>query len=52
MHGVTQDRFMARHRANHLNVAYAPPSKLAEQALAAKTAMMAELGIPVHLCGA
>jgi hypothetical protein len=51
LHGVTQDQFMTRYRANHLNVAYAPPSQLADQALAARTAMMTELGIPVHPCG-
>jgi hypothetical protein len=51
LHGVTRDQFMARHRANHLNVAYAPTSQVADQALAAKAAMMAELGINVHLCG-
>jgi hypothetical protein len=51
LHGVSRDQFMARHRANHLNVAYAPTSQVADQALAAKAAMMAELGIHVHLCG-
>jgi hypothetical protein len=51
LHGVTRDQFMARHRANHLNVAYAPTSQVADQTLAAKAAMMAELGIRVHLCG-
>jgi hypothetical protein len=51
LHGITRDQFMARHRANHLNVAYAPTSQVADQALAAKAAMMAELGIQVHLCG-
>ena len=33
------------------NLAYAPTSQVADQALAAKAAMMAELGIHVHLCG-
>jgi hypothetical protein len=51
LHGVTRDQFMARHRANHLNVVYAPTSQVADQALAAKAAMMAELGLRVHLCG-
>jgi hypothetical protein len=51
LHGITRDQFMARHRANHLNVAYAPTSQIADQALAAKAAMMAELGIRVHRCG-
>jgi hypothetical protein len=51
LHGITRDQFMARHRANHLNVAYAPTSQVADQAMAAKAAMMAEMGIHVHLCG-
>lgn len=51
LHGVTRDQFMARHRANHLNVAYAPTPELADKALAAKAAMMAEMGIKVHRCG-
>jgi hypothetical protein len=49
--GVSQNQFMARHRANHVNVAYAPSAELADKALATKAAMMAELGVVVHLCG-
>ena len=50
-HGVTQNQFMGRHRANHVNVAYAPDVKSAKIALAAKASMLHELGIKVHLCG-
>ena len=50
-HGVSQNQFMARHRANHVNVAYAPSAEAAAKALATKAAMLAELGIQVHLCG-
>jgi hypothetical protein len=50
-HGVSQNQFMARHRANHVNVAYAPTAEAADKAIAAKAAMMAELGLTVHLCG-
>jgi L-fucose isomerase-like protein len=50
-HGVSQNQFMARHRANHVNVAYAPSAEAADKAIAAKAAMMAELGLTVHLCG-
>ena len=50
-HGVSQNQFMARHRANHVNVAYAPTAEMADRALATKAAMMAELGVVVHLCG-
>lgn len=51
LHGISRDQFMARHPANHLNVAYAETAEMADRALAAKAAMMAELGIAVHLCG-
>jgi L-fucose isomerase-like protein len=50
-HGVTQNQFMARHRANHVNVAYAPTSELADTALATKAAMLYALGLEVHVCG-
>jgi hypothetical protein len=51
LHGVTRDQFMARHKANHLNVAYAPDHGTAVRALTAKAAMLASIGIEVHLCG-
>ncbi|NNG39592.1 fucose isomerase [Flexivirga sp. ID2601S] len=51
LHGVTRDQFMARHKANHLNVAYAPDAGAADRALAAKAAMFDALGIAVHLVG-
>ncbi len=51
LHGVTRDQFMGRHRANHINVAYAPTAEEANRALAAKAAMFDELGVAVHLCG-
>jgi hypothetical protein len=51
LHGISQNQMMARHRANHLNVAYAPSPDSADQALATKAAMLAELGLKVHLCG-
>jgi hypothetical protein len=51
LHGVTRDQLMARHKANHIQVAYAPSAEIADRALAAKAAMFAEMGISVHLCG-
>jgi hypothetical protein len=51
LHGVSRDQMMARHKANHLNVAYAPSWEFANKALATKAAMFAELGVEVHLCG-
>jgi hypothetical protein len=51
LHGVTRDQMMARHKANHLNVVYAPAAAVADRALAVKAAMLHELGLQVHLCG-
>jgi hypothetical protein len=51
LHGVSRDQLMARHKANHIQVAYAPSDEMADQALAVKAAMAAEMGIFVHLCG-
>jgi L-fucose isomerase-like protein len=51
LHGVTRDQFMARHRANHVSVAYAPSAEEADKVLAAKASLFANLGIEVHLCG-
>ena len=48
LHGVSRDQFMGRHKANHVQVAYAPEPALA---LAAKAAMLDALGVSVHLCG-
>jgi len=51
LHGIDRDQFMARHKANHLNVAYGGDAASADAALTAKAAMFAELGVHVHLCG-
>lgn len=51
LHGVNRDQMMARHKANHLNVAYAPSRDEAKKALYAKAAMFHEMGLNVHLCG-
>ena len=51
LHGVSRNQFMARHRANHINIAYAPTAEVADKALQTKAAMFAELGVSVHLCG-
>lgn len=51
LHGVSRDQMMARHKANHVQVAYAPDADSADRALSAKAAMLAELGVRVHLCG-
>ena len=51
LHGVSRDQMMARHKANHLNVAYAPSAGAADKAMAAKAAMFDGMGISVHWCG-
>ncbi len=51
LHGVTRDSFMARHRANHVSIAYAPSAADAQKALGAKASMFDALGIHVHFCG-
>jgi hypothetical protein len=51
LHGVSRDQFMARHKANHVQVVYAPSVEAADRALAAKAAMFHELGVKVHICG-
>lgn len=49
--GVTRDQFMGRHKANHLQVAYAPDTDTAQRAILAKAAVFDALGVPVHLVG-
>ncbi len=49
--GVSRDQMMARHKSNHIQVVYAPGEKAAHQACRIKAAMLAELGLKVHLCG-
>ena len=50
-YGVSRDQMMARHKANHIQVAYARNAARADQAMLAKAALAAELGIEVSLCG-
>ena len=50
-YGVSRDQMMARHKANHIQVAYANSAKEADLALLAKAAMADELGIDVSICG-
>ena len=51
LHGVNRDQLMARHKANHLNVVYAPDAETADAALVAKAAMFDAMGYQVHLAG-
>jgi hypothetical protein len=49
--GVTRDQMMARHKSNHIQVAYAPDAAAANTALAAKAAAFHELRLEVAICG-
>jgi hypothetical protein len=51
LQGVTRDQMMARHKSNHIQVAYAPSKAGARRALYAKAAAMNELGLKVAICG-
>jgi hypothetical protein len=51
LYGVTRDQLMARHKSNHVQVAYAPDAAAANLALAAKAAMFQEMGLEVAICG-
>lgn len=51
LEGVSRDQMMARHRANHIHVAYAPDADAAKAALQAKAAAFGALGITTSLCG-
>jgi len=50
-YGVTRDQMMARHKSNHIQVAYAESAALADKALLARAAMAAALGMQVAVCG-
>ncbi len=51
LHGVTRDQMMGRHKANHIQVAYAPDLEGARKALAVKAAFLGESGLEVFVCG-
>ena len=50
-YGVSRDQMMARHKSNHIQVAYAPDAEGAKKALAAKVAMFQAMGIEAFVCG-
>ena len=50
-YGVSREQMMARHKANHIQLAYANSAKEADLALYTKAALAAELGLEVSLCG-
>ncbi len=50
-YGVTRDQMMARHKSNHIQVAYADSAENADRAMLAKAAMAQSLGMEVAVCG-
>jgi L-fucose isomerase-like protein len=51
LYGVNRDQLMARHKSNHIQLAYAPSAKDADLALASKAAAFHALGVEVYICG-
>ncbi len=51
LHGVSRNQLMAKHKANHIQVVYAPNAAGANRALAVKAALFQELGVEVNICG-
>lgn len=51
LHEVSRDQFMAHHKANHVQMVYAPDSATADKALIAKAALFERIGIKVNLIG-
>lgn len=49
--GVSRDQMMARHKANHIQVAYADSRENAVRAAQGKAALAANLGVEVFWCG-
>lgn len=50
-YGVSRDQMMARHKANHIQLAYANSADEADLCMQAKAALAAKLGLKVTLCG-
>ncbi len=50
-YGVSRDQFMAKHKSNHIQVAYAKTAEDADRAVMAKAAMAQAMGMEVALCG-
>ena len=50
-YGVSRDQLMAKHQANHIQVAYADDAKSADACLFAKASFARALGMQVNVCG-
>jgi hypothetical protein len=50
-YGVSRDQMMARHKSNHIQVAYAKDANAADRVTLAKAAMAEAMGMEVAICG-
>jgi hypothetical protein len=50
-YGISRDQMMARHKANHIQVAYAKDAAAADKSALLKAAVARDLGIDVSFCG-
>jgi hypothetical protein len=50
-YGVSRDQMMARHKSNHIQVAYAKDADAADRAMLVKAAMAKAMGMEVAVCG-
>lgn len=50
-YGVSRDEMMAKHQANHIQVAYGNDAKSADECMLAKAALARALGLQVNICG-
>ncbi len=51
LYGVSRDQMMAKHKSNHIQVAYAEDAGSADEAMLAKASMARALGLRVNICG-
>jgi L-fucose isomerase-like protein len=51
LYGVSRDQMMARHKANHIQVAYGASAADADRLAIAKGTLAQDLGIEVSWCG-
>ena len=51
LYGVSRDQLMAKHKANHIHVAYANSAAEADKCMFAKAAMAEAMGMKVNICG-
>ncbi len=49
--GVSRDQMMARHKSNHIQVAYVPDERAVALAMGAKATAFSALGIETFVCG-